>query len=71
MGKTILPPLGGDRESYDKSMDRAGRLVDRGSQALDDGSFTRGVALGLVGIAAGLSTIVTNPLQALADLLDD
>lgn len=35
MGTTVMPPPGGDRASFDTSIDRATRPVDRGSQALD------------------------------------
>jgi hypothetical protein len=71
MDKTLVPPPDpAPRETYDKGMDRATRLVSRGSDALDDGRFGRGVALGVLGVAAAVATIAAHPAAAVADLLD-
>ncbi|OGV64634.1 MAG: hypothetical protein A3K19_29860 [Lentisphaerae bacterium RIFOXYB12_FULL_65_16] len=70
MDKTIMPPDPAPRETYDHGIDRATRLVERGSQALDNGRFGRGLVLGIFGIMACLATVATHPVEAAADLLD-
>jgi len=68
---TSPPPHPGpfcDPEGYDKGMDRAPALLQKGCDALDDGRFWAGVALGFTGSFRGFGTILCHPVDTTEDL---
>ena len=58
-------------DHYEESLNKATDMVQAGSDALDDGKLVTGIALGVVGIARGVTTIRCNPVSALWDLFRD
>jgi len=57
-----------DPEGFDKGMERAQALLQKGCDALDDNRFWSGVALGCAGIFRGFGTILCHPVEAIEDL---
>lgn len=57
-----------DPDGYEKGMDRAQALLDKGCNALDKDRFWAGVALGLAGILRALGTMLCHPTETIEDL---
>lgn len=57
-----------DPEEFDKGMERAQELLQKGCDALDEGRFWSGVALGVAGGLQGLGTMLCHPAETIGDL---
>jgi hypothetical protein len=70
MGKDTIGPSAPrwDPEAYQRGMDRANELLQKGCHALDEARFWHGVALGTMGLLAALGTALCHPAETIEDL---